>query len=260
MSMKRDAFDTSSVDDEEQRTALQSTTIELSTPAFSFKEAPCETMSIPALAAQCSREIDNFRRGEQWTEKYGLELLQRAIVQGDQEAWTGVQYCFSGLVRSWLCRHPKREAACRLESEENYVAQAFERFWQATALNQRVEFNTLAAALQYLRASLNGVILDTLRAYARPGEVTLPEPGEAGEPQAEDNPDSSEVWETLQTMLSNERELRLAYLLFHCGLKAREIMRFCPREWSDVSEIYRIRRNIMERLLHNADQLRWRLR
>jgi hypothetical protein len=252
MSMKRDAFDTSSVDAEEQRAALQSTTIELSTPASSFNEATCEAMSIPALAAQCSREIDNFRRGEPWTDKYCLELLKRAIVQGEREAWTGVQHCFSGLVHSWLRRHPKSEVALGMESDENYVAQAFERFWRATTLNQRVEFNTLAAALQYLRASLNGVILDTLRAYARPGE--------AGEPQAEDKPDSSEVWETLQTMLSNEREQRLAYLFFHCGLNSREIMRFCPREWSDVSEIYRIRRNIMERLLHKADQLRWRLR
>jgi hypothetical protein len=74
-----------------------------------------------------------------------------------------VQYCFSGMIRGWLRRHPKREMACRLESEENYVAQTFERFWQAAAFNQRVEFSTLAAALQYLRASLNGAILDMLR-------------------------------------------------------------------------------------------------
>ena len=60
-------------------------------------------------------------------------------------------------------------------------------------------------------------------------------------------------------MLSDEREKRLAYLLFHCGLKPREIIRFCPQEWSDVHEIYRLRRNIMARLLYNADQLRWRL-
>lgn len=258
--MKQDTFDTSSVEEEEQRTALQSTPAEPSLPDSSFKEAACETLSVPALAAQCLREIDNYRRGELWTDTYGLELLRRAIAQGDQEAWTGVQHCFSGLVYSWMRRHPKREVACHLESEENYVAQAFERFWQATSFNQRVEFNTLAAALQYLRASLNGVILDMLRAYVRPREVKLPEPGEAGEPQAEDNPDSSELWETLQTMLSNERELRLAYLFFHCGLKPREVKRFCPREWSDIREIYRIRRNIMVRLLHKADQLRWRLR
>ncbi len=39
----------------------------------------------------------------------------------------------------------------------------------------------------------------------------------------------------------------------------KEILRFCPQEWSDVQEIYRLRRNIMERLLRNADHLRWRL-
>jgi hypothetical protein len=122
-----------------------------------------------------------------------------------------------------------------------------------------VEFNTLAAALQYLRASLNGAILDMLRAYARPGEVSLPGPEDPGEPLVEDNIGNGEVWENLQMILSNPREQRLAYLLFHCGLKPREIMRFCPQEWSDVQEIYRLRRNIMQRILRNADCLRWRL-
>ncbi len=159
----------------------------------------------------------------------------------------------------WLRRHPYREAACRLENEENYVDQAFERFWQATSLNRKVAFITLAAALRYLRLSLNAAILDTLRAYARSREVSLPEPGEPGEPYIEDVASSSEVWEILQTMLPDKREQRLAYLLFHCGLKAREIVRFLPQEWSDVHEIYRLRRSITERLLRNRDQLRWRL-
>src|SRR5712691_10656877 len=193
MSMKQDAFDTSNVEEEEQRTALQNSTTELSSFASTFKEAACESLSVQALATHCLREIDNYRRGEPSTDEYGLELLRRAIVQEDEEAWTGVQHCFSGLVRWWLHRHPKRDIACRLKSEENYVARAFERFWQATTLTQRVEFNTLAATLQYLRASLNGVILDTLRTYARPGEITLPEPGEIGEPYTEDKTDSSEV-------------------------------------------------------------------
>ncbi len=59
-------------------------------------------------------------------------------------------------------------------------------------------------------------------------------------------------------MLPTRRELRLAYLLYHCGLKPREIVRFCPQEWSDVQEIYHLRRNILDRLMRNKDQLRWR--
>jgi len=213
-------------------------------------------MSLPALAAHCLCAIDNFRRGEPYTEMYGLELFHRAIMLSDQEAWAWVQHCFGGMVRGWLHRHPQRAVACRLESEEHYVAQTFERFWQATASNQQLEFKTLAAALQYLRASLHGAILNTLRAYARPGEVSLPEPGE---PSMEDVTCSSELWEILKGMLSNPREQRLAYLLFHCGLKPREIVHFCSPEWSDIQEIYRLRRTIMERVLRNADLLRWRL-
>jgi hypothetical protein len=257
--MKQDAFGTSSVEEEENRMAAQSIPAERSSPLSLKGEAACDSLSASQLTAQCLGEINKYRRGESYTDAYGVELLRRATVREDQEAWSWVQQCFSEMVRGWLRRHPSREAACRLESEENYVAQAFERFWQATTLTRHLEFKTLAAALQYLRASLNVAILDTLRAYARPREVPLPEPGEPGEPQVEDHTDSSEVWEILQTMLANEREQRLAYLLYHCGLKPREIVRFSPQEFSDVQEIYRLRRNIMERLLHNADQLRWRL-
>jgi len=152
-----------------------------------------------------------------------------------------------------------RKVACRYDSEENYVAQAFARFWQATAGNQEIEFRTLAAVLRYLRASLHGAILDTLRAYVRPQEAPLPEPGSPGEPLTEDQDDNLELWEVIRSLIPNERQQRVAYLLFHCHLKPREIIQFFPEEFSEVQEIYRLRRTIVERLLRNADYLRWRL-
>ena len=211
-------------------------------------------LSVSALVEQCQREIQAYRRGEPSNETYGLELLRRAIMQSDQDAWAGVQQCFGEFVRGWLHGHPRREVACRLESEETYVALAFERFWQAT-VQQQLVFSTLSGALVYLRASLHGAILGTLRTYSRPREVSLPEPDETGEPQVEDQAASLEFWEVLQSMLPSEREQRLAYLLYHCGLGPREIMRFCPQEWNDVQEMYRLRRNIIERLLRHANQL-----
>ena len=257
--MKQKVLDTLCVADEDQRLALQDTCTEQLSPAFVRKETSCKALSIPQLAAQYLKEIDNYHRGEPYTDVYGVELLRRATLLGDPEAWEWMQHCFSGLVLGWLRRHPYRETACRLENEENYVAQTFERFWQATTLTQKVAFNTLASALRYLRLSLNGAILDSLRANARSREVSLPEPGEPGEPYIEDVTSSNEVWEIIQTMLPDKREQRLAYLLFYCGLKAREIVRYLPQEWSDVHEIYRMRRSITERLLRNVDQLRWRL-
>jgi len=216
-------------------------------------------MNATELAAHCVRELNNFRRGESSTEIYSVELLRRATVQGDQDAWIWMQQCFGELVLSWLRRHPNREAACRLDSEENYVAQTFERFWQATALTQHIEFNSLAGAFQYLHACLNGAVVDTLRAYSRSKEIPLPDAGEPGELQIEDNFESNDVWDTLKKIIPNGNEQRLAYLLFHCGLKPRQIMLYCPQEFSDVHDIYRLRSNVMNRLLRNADHLRWRL-
>jgi hypothetical protein len=219
----------------------------------------CGEMSLSVLATHCVRELNTNRRGKPCKERYGVELLRRATVQGDQEACAWVYHCFGGVVLNWLRCHPQKARACRLESEENYVAQAFERFWQATASHKRVEFHTLAAALQYLRASLNGAILDTLRAYVRPRETSLPEPGEPGEPHMEDVTFRSEVWDILKTLFSKPREVRLAYLLFHCGLKPREIVHVCPQEFEDVREVYGLRCTIMERVLRNADLLRAQL-
>jgi hypothetical protein len=198
----------------------------------------------------------HYPSGEVNEHQYCLELLRRATVQRDEYAWECLQRQWRDILLSWMRQHPDKEAACRLKSEENYVNQAFERFWQATQHQQNLAFTTLAAALHYLRACLNGAILDTLRAYALLREVPLPEPGFPGEPVMEDGMDNGARWEHLQKMLPDVRERRLAYLLFHCGLKPREIVRFCPQDFNDLDEISRLRRFIMERLLRNADQIR----
>jgi len=65
----------------------------------------------------------------------------------------------------------------------------------------------------------------------------------------ESHPDDLEVWDLVQAKLSNEREHRLAYLLYHCGLESAEIMRCYPQEWSDVHEVTSLRRIILERLI-----------
>jgi hypothetical protein len=44
-----------------------------------------------------------------------------------------------------------------------------------------------------------------------------------------------------------QSERRLAYLLYSCGLQSAEIVRGSPQEWSDVHEVTRLRRIILER-------------
>lgn len=180
------------------------------------------------------------------------ELVHQALVLGDQDAWAELQQYLGETLRRWLHTHPSKEVAWSFESAEHYVGLAFEWLRQV-AIEGQVASETRAAALVYLRASLNGTILDSLRAYVRPRAVPVPLPGVPSGPYFEDRTTSLEVWEILQKVLPSEREQRLAYLLYHCGLGPREIVQLCPQEWSDVQEIYRLRRNILEQLLRHTD-------
>jgi hypothetical protein len=223
-----------------------------------MEELP-KNMSLSALTDCCMSEINNYRRGEPFSDQYCLEIFRRALFQNDHVARALIQDRFMEFMLGSLRRHPNYEAASGLDSPENYAAKAFERFWLAAVHNQQLAFTTLAAALRYMRGCLNGAILDTLRAYARTKDLALPEPGFAGEPAVEDYDDGPDLWEITRNILPSPREQRLAYLLFYCNLRPREIVRLCPEEFSNVQEIYHLRRNIVERLLRNADQIRWRL-
>ncbi len=183
-----------------------------------------------------------------------VALFRRAVLQRDQQAWEAVQQCFTETVRGWLHRHPKREIASGPGSEEQYVAQVFARCWQAVD-DRQVEVQTVADVLRYVRVYVNVVLLDALRASAQPGMMPWPQASNGEEPGAAGRHESGEAWDMLRALLPDPREQRLAYLLFHCGLLPREIVRACPEEWSSEQEIHRLRHLILERLLQNADQI-----
>jgi hypothetical protein len=211
------------------------------------------TMSIAELADQCMNEINHYHRGVLLSDRYSAELLLRAILQGDQDAWKAVQQCLSETVRGWLDGHPKRKAACRLDSEETYITQAFTRFHQAAVL-QQVEFSRLPSALQYLHVSLNSALLDALRASSRPLAILLPKRKPCNSVMSTKG---SEVWEMLEKMPLDNREQRLAFLLFNCGLGPKDIVSAFPEESYEVHEISVLRCTIIERLLDDVDTHTW---
>ena len=181
------------------------------------------------------QEVDETR------EVSRLELWRRASREGDLEAWAAFQQGLEETVLAWFHAHPSREAASRVQSESHFVARAFEQLWHLVVQGQ-VACQALSEALVYLRASLNGAILEGLRVASRPGSVSsLPDRQEPSE--------SGVVWGKLQAALSNERERRLAYLLYHCGLSPAEMVCCSPQEWSDVREMARLRRSILAQLM-----------
>jgi hypothetical protein len=174
-----------------------------------------------------------------------LELWRRASRHGDLEAWAALQLDLEETVLTWFHDHPGSKAASCVQSGSHFVARAFEQLWHMVVQGQ-VACETLSEVSVYLRASLNGAILETLRVSRHPRAVSSPWP------DGEKCPERSMVWEGLQAGLSNQREQRLAFLLYHCGLEPGEIVRSYPQEWSDVHEVARLRRSIFARLMQST--------
>lgn len=214
-------------------------------------------MSLTTLTDKCTREMGKYRHKEVYNDQFCLEIFRRAMMQQEDGAWTVLINHFSENVRLWIWRHPCRQAALCYETEQNYIDETFRRFWQAVS-DKKEKFSTLAGALSYLHMCLNCAIMDTLRAFAKPKEESI-FAEDLDEPTSEDQYHEYDLWEVIQELLPNEREKRVAYLLFHCNLKPREIVQFCPDEFTSAEEIHRLKRNIVDRVLRNASKIRWKL-
>lgn len=217
-------------------------------------------MGLTTLVELSTDELKRHRSKEPFDDRYCVEILRRALVEQTDEAWSVLQQCFSETIRIWIHSHHNSYAALLYDSEENYIAQTFSRFWYAVR-DHRIAFTTLYAALSYLHATLNGVMMDTLRSNLRfrSREMPFPEPDCFQEPVAEDSIDGQSIWDSIRFLLNDERERRLAYLLYYCGLKPRDIVMRCSQEFSDVKEVYRLNSNIITRLRRNRERLRYLL-
>ncbi len=223
-------------------------------------EKPLETMVLTELAQCCEQEMNKFRHKEPTDDCYCLEVFHRAIYKDDQEAWALLYQQYAEIVRIWFRRHNSRDTAASYMKEEDYIDKAFERFWQA-AHKSKPAFESLAGALSYLKLCLTSSIMDELRDHARTNLTSLPEYGQHDDPklEVEDIYHESELWEILKGILPFPKEQRVAYLLFYCNLKPREIVRNCATEFADEQEVYSIRRNVWERIMRNRDKIRWKL-
>jgi len=188
-------------------------------------------------------------------DEHCLDMFHQALLHNDQRGREEFQRQLSEAVFGWLLVHPRREEAGCCENEEYYVVQAFGYFWRAIAQDKAVELSTLTAVLKYLQASLDGIIIETLRNYSCSRELSIAEPGCQRKSFSTGHDNSNEIWKNIQSLLSDARQQRLAYLLFHCGLKPREIVQSYPLEYSNLQEILRLRYKVMSGLTRTLSSL-----
>ena len=91
-------------------------------------------------------------------------------------------------------------------------------------------------------------MMDALQALKLLEEGHLPRSGLTREKNREERAAAQALWESIQGVLSHEREQQLAYLLYNCGLTPVEIMHVFPQEFSDMREISRVRLAVIQLL------------
>ncbi len=215
-------------------------------------------MTLAALTARCTQEMGKFSRKEPGDDRYCIEIFRRAIELRDADAWTALKHLFSPSMRRWLRQHTSRETALRYNSEDGYIDDSFTRFWLSVH-KHTLSFTTVAAALAYLHRCTHSTLMEALRSYARPNLEQLPDYGHPEEPLFEDHYDAGELWAVIRTLLQGEKEILAAHFLYFCNLKPRQIIELYPQYFTNVGELYRLHRNIHEKITRNIDKIRWKM-
>ena len=210
-----------------------------------------DALSISELARRCADETLRFVRGEPRDDTYCFEIFARAVVSREDEAWAAIMAQYRGIILAYVGQHSS--AAAMRETDEFWVNRAFARFWSAVGPERFGQFPDLPALLKYLKLCVHSVLMDELRAR-RAQSVSLDEVPEntPGTNESEHaligTMAGQELWSAVISELQDETERVVAVLSFVRGMKPGEIYERHPRLYADVGDVYRIKRNIVERL------------
>ena len=228
------------------------------TAVQAWRPTSCPENDVAALAARCAEETQRFLLGLPVSGQYGMELFRRALVLRDERAWEVVYECYGPVVRRWanrIVRDPEL-AAC-------LIVETFERFWLAVDAAKLRQFPDLPSLLRYLKLCLQTAALDRGRVSARRSiEVPPEQAGAAGrsaasamidvEREALDAVARREFWQVIQRHFRSEADRVLAQLSFVEDLPPREICRRVPTLFPTVSHVYKVKRNMLDRLRQSA--------
>ncbi len=219
-----------------------------------------DLMEVQALSEICKQETDKFFGDEVHDERYCWELFRRALALRNDYAWETIFETYGKLVRGWL-RQCGGVDMLNIPMEELETL-SFEKFWHATSHRRAFErFSSLRSLLQYLHTCCSSTVTDALRRRTRDSLLTdiavVPSLHSHShtERELEEREKQEHFWQQVCALLHDEQEERVLISYYVLGLKPREILDQFPDEFQDIQDVYRVKRNIMNRL-RRSEELR----
>jgi hypothetical protein len=211
------------------------------------------------LAASCREETGKFQRGEPARTDSCWEILRRAVAKKDQAAWEAVLTQYRGIVLAWIHQHPASASA--REGDDYWVNRVFDRFWTAVGPDRFSQFSDLPSLLKYLKMCVHSVLLDDVRARRAVEIESLDLPAvrqridavfATGKGDVEEialgGMAGRDLWQVIAEELPDETERLLVHWSFVLDLKPGEIQSRSPERYPTVADVYRIKRNVLDRL------------
>lgn len=184
-----------------------------------------------------------------------IQALYQALVQRDTQLWDDVWGIWSPRVAGWVRRHPQ----FRYTGEEvrYFVNRAFEKLWRAVDSLKLERFESPAQLIQYFKLCVHSVIVDELRGPQRDSQVValsgdmLSEVAvtvQTVEDEAIGHLHREELWARIASHVKSEEERVLVEAALVRGMPPREIALRHPALFAGAHDVYRIKRNLLERL------------
>jgi hypothetical protein len=214
-----------------------------------------EFLTIPELIAEARQETALFQRYQATESCCTYELWRRAIVLRDDWAWSAVYGLYAPVVSARiLLRVPNAG-----EDLEALVNQAFARFAHAVTEQKWRDFACVGALLGYLKCCAQSAATDYHRWQPRQHDALDSLPS-ACEPLLKDCSETvmerlaaQELWRLVSGEAPAQEEQLVLLLVVAQGMSPRALQQRYPTIYPTVQDIYRIRRNVIERLQRNKE-------
>ncbi|MBA3533938.1 MAG: sigma-70 family RNA polymerase sigma factor [Ardenticatenales bacterium] len=217
-----------------------------------------ELMDVDVLSTTCQEESSKFFRDEERDDRFCYELFRRALKLRNQHAWGALWNNYRNLVSGWL-RKSSGFDSMTLTMDE-LITLSFERFWYAMSDPASFDrFASLPSLLQYLRTCCASTITDHLRRHTRERFLTDIDDAyylasnEKPEHQLIEHEEQQRFWRKIQGLLNDDQEEALIQSYFLLGLKPRQIHKKYSHLFPDIQDVYRVKRNIMNRFRRDND-------
>ena len=226
-------------------------------------EMNLQSMPLDDLAQKCAQETIHYFKARIHDTSYCFELFRRAVTERSELAWNAIIVQYKPLVARWVNRQADKHPDFPLarEEEQDFVDEAFIRFWHYFTSEKFHNSKGLDGILKYLKMCVNSAVLDILRKVQHVQFEQKPEDDEEDDETShgetgttpEDGLQNDEVWNAIKTRLKDEKERTVIYASFFLALSPRDILAEFPGVFRNIEEIYQCKANVLARLQRDSE-------